>query len=129
MTDTVQLALITAIPPTIAALAALLVGLQNRAKATDTSKKVDAVIEKAVEIHTLTNGTNSVLQKSLEVAQEKIAGLEALISSVVVAKQEADAARATNKVDVAQALAQTPPRSGSIKTRSGDHPDPTPDEQ
>lgn len=43
--------------------------------ATSTERKADTIIEKAVEIHTQTNGSLSKVQAQLEIANEKILGL------------------------------------------------------
>lgn len=90
MTDTVQLALIAAVPPTIAAMAALAVSIHNGMKAAETGKKADTIIEKAAEIHTLTNSNLSAVTKSLEVAQARIDGLEKLVAQNLAAKKVAD---------------------------------------
>jgi hypothetical protein len=102
MTETVQLALVASIAPTIAALAGLAVSLGNRWRANETKalmvetkaaqvetlKKVDAVDVKAVEIHALTNSANSKLMADLGVANEKILGLEKLFAQLLEAKKE-----------------------------------------
>lgn len=82
MSDTVILAIIASMAPTLMALAALAVSFRNL-------KKSDVIIEKAAEIHTLTNSTMTKLQSSLEVANEKIIGLEKLISATADTKKEA----------------------------------------
>jgi len=51
MTDTVQLALIASIAPTIAATAALLVSWRNGVKTDATAAKIDVVSAKADVIH------------------------------------------------------------------------------
>jgi len=80
------------------------------AKVTDeTAKKADTIIQKAVAIHTLANGTNSELTKALAIANEKIEALGQLMASMVAAKDEADAVRVVSQRDIATALAQTPP--------------------
>lgn len=81
MSDTVLLAAIAAIAPTIAAIAAVFIGVRN-------SRKSDVIIEKAAEIHTLTNSSLSKVQSSLEVANEKILGLEKLIAAGAEAKKD-----------------------------------------
>ena len=91
MTDSVLLALITSVPPTIAALAALWVGIHNGGKADETGKKADALIVKTAEIHTATDGNLSSLTKTLAVAQEKIDGLEKTIAMNAENKKISDA--------------------------------------
>lgn len=90
MTDTVQLALIASIAPTLAACGALLVSILNRQKATETGHKVDTVIEKAVEIHTLTNSNLSKVTAANDVLTAKVEGLQKLVASMVDAKTVAD---------------------------------------
>jgi len=75
MSDPVQLALITAVPPTLAALAALIVGIRNTHKAT-------AIITKADEIHTLTNSNLTAVKADLVAASERIKSLEQLVASM-----------------------------------------------
>jgi 5-bromo-4-chloroindolyl phosphate hydrolysis protein len=79
MTDativTIVSAIIGAIPATLVAYAAL-------KKAEVVEKKSDTIIEKAVEIHTLTNSQLSKVTAALEVANEKIQGLEKMLTKV-----------------------------------------------
>ncbi len=93
----------------------------------DASRKADTIIEKATEIHALTNGTNQGLTKALDLANAKISGLEQEVASLkqmmallLTAKQDAltlatatreDAANvaARSREDIASALAQAPP--------------------
>ncbi len=75
MSDAVILALIVAVPSTILACATLIVGVRN-------SRKTDTVIEKAAEIHTLTNSNLSKVTTALEVANEKIEGLQRLVAQI-----------------------------------------------
>jgi hypothetical protein len=83
VSDLVILGIIAVVPTTLAALGALLVSLRN-------GKKSDIIIEKAAEIHTLTNSNLSKLTSQLEVANSKITGLERLVASLVEAKGIAD---------------------------------------
>ena len=55
-----------------------------------TSTKADTIIEKAVEIHTLANSNLAKVTAALEVANEKIVGLQKLITSMIEAKIIAD---------------------------------------
>lgn len=82
MSDTVLLAIIASMAPTLMALAALAVSFRNL-------KKSDVIIEKAAEIHTLTNSNLSQITAALGVANEKILGLEKLISATAETKKEA----------------------------------------
>lgn len=84
MTPEVQLALVAAIVPTIAAVGAIVVVIVGNRRA---AQKADVMMEKTTEIHTATNGTLSALNKSLEVAMEKISGLEKLVSTLEKPKQ------------------------------------------
>lgn len=59
--------------------------------ARSTEHKADQIIEKAAEIHTLTNSNLSKVTASLDVALEKIAGLEKMVVSLNEAKKVADA--------------------------------------
>lgn len=63
------------------ALAAFVISLRN-------SRKSDVIIEKAAEIHTLTNSSMSRVQSALDVASEKIIGLEKLISAAAETKKD-----------------------------------------
>jgi hypothetical protein len=83
MSDPVQLALVTSIAPTLAALAAMIIGIRN-------SRKADSIITKADEIHTLTNSNLTKVTNALAVAQEKIDGLQKLVTTMLDAKAVAD---------------------------------------
>jgi len=100
LSETVQIALVATIAPTVAALAGVFISLGNRRKAeetrvavTATAAKADTIIEKAAEIHTLTNSNLSKVTAALEVANEKIQGLEKLMASMVKAHAAANAAK------------------------------------
>ena len=103
-TETIFLALITGLPATLAALAAMIVALR-------TERKSDTIIEKATEIHTLTNSNLSKVSAALEVANSRIQGLERLIASQSEAKVIAD-----------RVADHTTPRPASDRTRAGDTP-------
>lgn len=90
MTDAVSLALVAAVAPTIASLAALFVGLNNSKKQDNIVKKSDTIIEKAVEIHTLTNSNLTNVTAALALANAKIEGLQKLIESMGAAKVSVD---------------------------------------
>lgn len=75
-----------ALPPTLMAWAALRQGKVNAAKATETGVKVDtiglktdSIVTKANDIHALTNSNLTAVTTALQVANEKISGLEKLI--------------------------------------------------
>lgn len=80
MTDSTIITVVTivlaAIPTTIASLVAL-------KKANSTDAKADTLIEKTAEIHTLTNSNLSAVNKTLAIANEKIVGLEKMVSELV----------------------------------------------
>ena len=65
---TISVAALTALPPTLMALA--------------TWRQGRTIIEKTIEIHTSTNSNLAALTKTLEVAQEKISGLENMIAEL-----------------------------------------------
>ena len=56
----------------------------------ENGKKNDIIIEKAVEIHTLTNSNLSKVTAALEVANTKIEGLQKMMASMQEAKTIAD---------------------------------------
>lgn len=82
MSDTVLLAIIASLAPTLMALAAFVISLKN-------SRKSDVIIGKATEIHTLTNSNLTAITTALGIANEKIIGLEKLISATAETKKEA----------------------------------------
>lgn len=86
MSDAVLLALIAAIASTVATLITAIVGLVI---AMQTAKKVQENSEKTAEIHAATNGTLSEVKKLNAVSEQKIKGLEDLISEKNLVKQEA----------------------------------------
>ena len=88
--STVVIAGLAAIPATILAYATL-------QKSKDNEKKSDIIIEKAAEIHTLTNSNLNAVTQSLKVANEKINGLERLMAEMVSAKKLADKKESDNK--------------------------------
>lgn len=102
---------ITTLPATIAAIVGLMSLLQSRRNAEiaantgaavkEGNQKTDVIIEKATEIHTLTNSNLSKVQAQLDVANEKIDGfnkartedaqrlasMEAMISQLIPTKE------------------------------------------
>ncbi len=94
---TVTVALIASIPPTIAATAALIQGMKNANKADIMAKKADVLVETSEKIHTLTNSTLTEMTSKLQVAMEKISGLEKLVTAL-----SNERAVATSKADEKQ---------------------------
>ena len=74
-------ALLTAIPPTLVAYAALQQGRRNGEDVKTTAQKADVIIEKAVGIQKQTDGVNSNLTQALAVANQKIQGLETMLGT------------------------------------------------
>lgn len=68
MTESIMIALIISVPPTIAALAAMIVGLRN-------SKKADA-------IHILVNSNMTRVQADLKLALARVKKLEELLKNI-----------------------------------------------
>lgn len=68
MTDAVQLALISSIPPTIVAAASFLASMRAGNKADIAVSKVDTTIEKVEEVH---KTVNSQLSAALQSAKDK----------------------------------------------------------
>jgi hypothetical protein len=93
------IAVIAGIPPTMMAWAALAQGRRNNEKAKENLQKSDVIIEKAVEIHSLTNSRLSQVTADLKVANEKISGLEGLVSEMVQAKHDAKFLAQQNKIE------------------------------
>ena len=56
--------------------------LSSRLVVEATSRKADVIIEKATEIHTLTNSNLSRVTEALNLALERISGLEKLITAM-----------------------------------------------
>jgi hypothetical protein len=75
MSDVVVVALIVAIPPTIAALLAW-------SESKRTTAKADVIVAKADEIHTLTNSNLAAVKADLAMANSRIVSLEALVSKL-----------------------------------------------
>lgn len=105
ISETVQLALVGSVVPTIAAVGAIFIGWwSNRKIARDAvdaakknyeaievvDKKTDKVIGQNTEIHTLTNSNLTKVQSQLDVALERIKGMEELVKSMATAKTVAD---------------------------------------
>lgn len=67
MTDPVYIALIAAVPPTLVALGAFIVGIINSIKAN--------------KIHVLVNSNLSAVKTDLAIANERIVGLQALLTT------------------------------------------------
>lgn len=66
------------------------VGREALIKTTDaTNRKADVLIEKTAEIHTVTNSNLSAVTKNLELALQKISGLETDVARMAREKDEA----------------------------------------
>lgn len=110
MTDSTIVAILTALPPTLAAIAALIQGLKNSKKADAANIKADvanektndllnktaivtekaeAIATKTDEIHTLANSNFSKVSANNQVLAEKVAGLEKLITTLTEQKNAA----------------------------------------
>ena len=70
---TIVVAICTALPPTLAALAALRQGAKNAVKAQETANKVQEVSTKQDEIHALVNKPMGVALEALATAKEQVA--------------------------------------------------------
>jgi hypothetical protein len=71
----IAVAFLAAIPPTLVGWAALRSSRKN-------AEKTDTIIGKADQIHSLTNSQLSATVSALAVANEKIAGLEKMVSQL-----------------------------------------------
>lgn len=77
-------AILTALSPMIVAIAAAAAVMwQASHNATAQSNKTEALSRKTDEIHTLTNSNLASVTSALQVANEKISGLEKLVASMV----------------------------------------------
>jgi len=74
MSDPVLLAIVASIPPTLAALAGVLVSLRNTSKLT--------------EIHTLTNSNLTKVMTDLVIANARVGKLEELVAAMVQQKKD-----------------------------------------
>lgn len=81
MTPEVQLALVAAIVPTIAAVGAIVVVIVGNRRVTT---KADVIVAKVDDVKAATNGHLTSLTKSLEVATEKVSGLEKMVAALTV---------------------------------------------
>lgn len=115
--DTFWVMVGTAIPATILATGTLIVGIRN-------SRKSDKIIEKAVEIHTLTNSRLSSVMAELSEMRSQNKGLERLIASKdasamatlrasEVAETATEARAAESAAVAAAAASSTPPHERS----------------
>jgi hypothetical protein len=83
----------------------------------DNSRKADELIKSTTEIHTLTNSTNSNLQKALELMTEKNAGLEKLMAQMQDEKKTTAAQHALTDVRISAVLAA--PSAGPVPASAG----------
>lgn len=82
LSDAAQLAVIVSIAPTIASMGALFASILGAHKSKENGKKVDTVIEKTTEIHTLTNSNLTKVQSDLSTAIQEIHGLKELVAEL-----------------------------------------------
>lgn len=75
MTDTALIALIGIVPTTIAAITAAVVSIRN-------GRKADKLATKTEEIHVLTNSNLAAVKAELKSANDRIVGLEKLITGM-----------------------------------------------
>lgn len=120
MSDATVAALIVAIPATIASLGALLVAVigalrsrDNGLKVDGVSAKVETVLERAVEIHSATNGTLHAANSAKDVLIEKVEGLERALAALQISGGLAATAATQAATDVREAQAVTPPEAGA----------------
>jgi hypothetical protein len=114
MTDSQLTIIISAIPSIVASITAAILAFAAWRKSLENGAKSDTIIQKAVEIHTLTNSSLSALASQLAVAQQKIDGLDKLVAQMTIAKVVADNAAS------AAAAATLSDRPLGSKTRQGD---------
>lgn len=87
MNPTVWLALIAIIPTTLASILGFLTLMQSKQNtqlAAENNNKTDQVVKKTDEIHILTNSNLTTVTNALQVANEKISGLEKLVTQLMV---------------------------------------------
>lgn len=82
LSDAAQLAIIVSIAPTIASMGALFAAILGASKSKENGRKVDTVIEKTTEIHTLTNSNLTEVQSKLSTALQEIVGMKELITEL-----------------------------------------------
>lgn len=112
MSDATATALLAAVPPTLVALGALVVGIITAIRSTRTIKKVDAVAVQAQEIVHATNGTLSRLTADNKVLIERMEGLERALAASQASGVEAASVAVQSAQDVQAALASPPPGEG-----------------
>lgn len=74
MSEAIIISIVTTIPPTIASISAVIIGIKNAGKLT--------------EIHTLTNSNLTSLTAKLEAAEAKADGLQKLVESIIASKMQ-----------------------------------------
>lgn len=79
MTPEVQLALVAAIVPTIAAIGAIVVVIAGNRHA---DRKADVIVSKVDDVKVASNGHLTAVTASLAQANEKIASLEKLVTAL-----------------------------------------------
>lgn len=98
ISDQVLLALITAIPSTIAALGALIVGLRTRREVEQVSKSVDGLLEKNVAVNRSDAAQSATLaERERGEAKAADAAVAAVAADLAIASVTAAAAEVTAK--------------------------------
>lgn len=105
----IVVAIIISLPPTLVALAGLLQGRRNGASA-------DRLMTKTAEIHTLADGNLTRVSTALDVANEKIVGLEKLMAQLIQAR---DATGEPVKVEVVNTPLETTTAAQASASRKG----------
>ena len=97
------------------------IAVEATTKATD--RKADAIIEKTAEIHTVTNSNLAKVTAALDVAKERIEGLQKLVGQMMdakgvadrVADKAADRAMGSAGVSTAQSLTNIDDHTAAIE--------------
>lgn len=97
------------IAPTVAALSAMVVAIISAVLSKTNGTKVDAVLEKAVEIHSATNGTLHAVTAAKDVLAAKVEGLEKALAALQASGTLAAVTAAQAATDVREAQAVIPP--------------------
>lgn len=103
-------AIMTGLPPTLVALAALRQGKKTEEKAAAVDTKTNELLTKTTEIHTQTNSSLSNVLAALDVANAKIEGLQKLTNFLTDAKNASD--RVAVAIATPAVLGPTPPTPG-----------------
>lgn len=102
--------------PTIAALSAMAVAIISAMRSKDNGRKIETVLEKAVEIHSTTNGTLHAAEEATaaanslkDVLAEKVESLARELEALKLSSSLAASAAAQSATDVREAQAVMPP--------------------